>query len=174
VTTATQYTKIALGFVFDRNLVVEEEKHSGVLVHKRSISFPTDRSGHVVSAFYVDNLWIPILAFYFILLEWRFGRTLGKALTSVRVRSLSAATPSLLQAAKRFILRFLPLIVYQTYFVVPAIALVLVSSATALVLSSCLVLVLSLAILINFIRAVRRGELPWHDRFAATEMVPAE
>ena len=171
-TSAARCTKTILGYVFDRTLFVEEVKQSGIVISKRGASFATDRDGHVVDAFYLDNFWFVLFAAYLVILEWRVGYTLGKDLMGIRVRSLSSDSISLAQAAKRFVVRFLPVVCLTIVFSFSSLAWAIVSSTLGMLANGLIVTGLGLAILINFIFAVRRDQLPWHDRFAGTEVVP--
>jgi uncharacterized RDD family membrane protein YckC len=146
---------------------------------ERSITVPLDPEGHITNAFYLDSLTGFVLAAYLLLLEWRFGATVGKRLFGLRVRSLEGGPISFAQASKRIGMRMVPFllemgaVVYEMavgpiaafdrpltdYMDVPYIEL---AGADKL---------LMIAFLVNFIRAIHRNALPWHDRWAGTEVV---
>jgi uncharacterized RDD family membrane protein YckC len=171
-TSALRCTRSILGYAFDRTLIVDELTQSGAFSRERKLTYPTDRDGHVVEAYYMDDQWLVIFAVYIILMEWRLGRTLGKNLVRVRVRPLATDSLSLAQVLKRFVVRFSPLILVAVVFLFPSIFWIIFSSTAAIIAVGLLSASLTIAILVNFIRAVRRGEQPWHDRLANTEVVP--
>ncbi len=53
-------------------------------------------------------IWSALLASYYILCEWTFGRTLGKWIVGSRVVNMSGGRPSLLQILARTFVRILP------------------------------------------------------------------
>jgi uncharacterized RDD family membrane protein YckC len=146
---------------------------------ERSIRVPLDPAGHVTDAFYLNSLTLFVLAAYVLLLEWRFGFTLGKRVLGLRVRSLDGGSISFTQASKRVGMRIVPFLLdmgtavhkmvvgpivafdrpLTDYIDLPYIGLGEVG------------LVLMIAFLINFIRATHRNALPWHDRWAGTEVI---
>lgn len=170
-TNAVRCTTSLLGHPHDNVVIVSQVTRFGSGTYTRSLEFPIDTEGAPLRAFYLDRLWVLLFAVYVVGSEWRYGRTLGKDLMNMRVQSLTGEPASFIQAAKRFFVRFLPLVLADSLsftggFIVPLLA----SSGFPWVLW---LLFLSpfLAIQANFIIAVRRQSLPWHDRFAATEVV---
>ena len=167
VTNIARCTKTLLGYVHDRVLIVAEITHSGAATTTRGLTIPLDPEGLPTRTFYLDSLWFLVFAAYMLLLEWRTGRTLGKDLMDIRVQSLAGGPPTLVQAIKRFLVRFFPTILLGSLW----IAGVTATTAPALFWFVGLVSLLSLmAVQVNFIVEVRRRALPWHDRFAGTEV----
>jgi uncharacterized RDD family membrane protein YckC len=169
-TNASRCTKSMFGYVYDRTLKLSEVTRSGMTTYSRDTTFPVDADGHPMKAFYLDELSVPLLAIYLLLLEWRFGRTLGKAATGVLIRSLDSGPLTVGQAFKRVLIRIIP------FFPLALMLLPRLFGATTLqlgplVLAAAACVGLGLAILVNFIRASRRSERPWHDKFAGTEAV---
>ena len=107
-TNASRCTKSIFGYVYDRTLKLSEVTRSGMTTYSRDITFPVDADGHPTKAFYLDELSVPLLAIYLLLLEWRFGRTLGKAATGVLIRSLDRRPLTFGQAFKRVLIRIIP------------------------------------------------------------------
>jgi uncharacterized RDD family membrane protein YckC len=170
VTDIARCTKTLLGYVHDRVLVVAEITHSGATTTTRELTIPLDTEGLPTRAFYLDSLWFLVFAAYVLLLEWRTGRTLGKDLMDIRVQSLAGGPPTLVQAVKRFLVRFFPTILLGSLSLM-SIAGVTATTAPALFWFVGLVSLLSfMAVVANFIVEVRRRALPWHDRFAGTEV----
>lgn len=160
-----------LGFVYNRvGLISEVTPLRGGIFTTRTVRFAIDAHGQPVRAFYLDYLGIFLLPACLLLSEWRFGKTLGKYLLDVRVRSLSGGALTIGQAAKRLLVRSIPSLVLAPvvllpYLMDPAATITVkpapyVASGTA-----------GLALLVNFIISVRRSALPWHDRWAKTEVV---
>jgi hypothetical protein len=172
VTHLIRCTKTLLGYVHDRALIVAEITRSGAATVTRELTVPLDTEGLPTRPFYLDSLWFPVFAAYMLLLEWRTGRTLGKDLMDVRVQSLAGGLPKPVQVVKRFLVRFCPAIWPGSLFLMPMAGLT-PTTAPALFWLVWLVSLLScLAIILgNFVIEVRRGALPWHDRFAGTEVV---
>jgi uncharacterized RDD family membrane protein YckC len=164
ITHVVRCTRSVLGYVHDRVLIVAEITRSGATTLTRERTFPLDTEGRPVRAFYLDSLSGLLFAAYVLLLEWRTGRTLGKDLMDIRVQSLGGNPPNLVQAIKRFFIRFLDIILLEILELIPM--------ATAPGLFWLVVgLLYFVAVLVNFIISVRRNALPWHDRFAGTEVV---
>jgi hypothetical protein len=166
-------TRSFFGIVHDRTLTVSEVTRSGSVTSTRSITFPTDADGRPIEAFYLDYLTIFILIIYLIVLEWRLGTTLGKDTLYMRVRPLGDGPMTAAAAIKRTLVYFIPM--YPVMLAaVPAIAL---GPARVLALLPYFLfayfvgVVLTVAFALNFILAVRRGNLPWHDRWAGTEVI---
>jgi uncharacterized RDD family membrane protein YckC len=173
VTQAARCTSQFLGWVHDRVMVVSEVTRSGAVSYTRSVTFAVDADGRPMRAFYLDYLVVFLLAGYLLLLEWRFGTTLGKNLLDVRVHSLGGGPLTLLQAAKRMFVRLLPAWIL-TAALLPVIWLdagMLFSLMNYLLVVYAVGAALGLVLLVNFILTVRRGNLPWHDRWAGTEVV---
>jgi uncharacterized RDD family membrane protein YckC len=179
----TRCTKSFLGMPYDWALnVVERSQVRPGTTYIRSFSVPLDPNGQMARPFYLDSLLLPLLAVYAFLLEWRFGATVGKLLLKLRVRSLDVGPLDPGQVGRRTAMRifpFLPLISIM-------LLLMLIDPvkgaswlfdqtmvkfwATAVV--GGLAVVLPLLIFgLNFLIATRRRTLPWHDRWADTEVV---
>jgi uncharacterized RDD family membrane protein YckC len=80
-----------------------------VVVSGGSVS--TDLTGGLAAA--ALGLWLALAIGYHTLLEWRYGRTIGKALVSIRVVSDDGTPPSLWSALVRNVARlvdWLPLL----------------------------------------------------------------
>lgn len=173
-TAAAICVKRFFGQEHDRLLVVREVSRSGAVTYTREITMPVDAKGRVVRAFYLDYLTIIVLAAYLIVAEWRFGTTAGKTTVGLRVRSLAGAPMTLSQAAIRTFVRLVPFVPFVIFMLVAAArdpaqgaAFLLSNLVTVSLVSLGLVLIQ----LLNFILAVRRQNLPWHDRWAGTEVV---
>ncbi len=169
-TLAAKCTRSLLGYVHDRFLTVVERTQSGSVTYTRSFQFALDSGSEPTSAFYVDYLFILILLPYLVIAEWRWGKTLGKDILDIRVQSVGGGPLTIAQATKRTVARF-------WFVVLQLIAVIWLDADAALsFLNYGLVLVVLMAAIvlaqgINFIVAVRRRELPWHDRWAKTEVV---
>jgi uncharacterized RDD family membrane protein YckC len=162
------------GTEHDRLLIVREVSKSGSITYTREITMPVDAKGRVVKAFYLDLVTLIVLAAYLLIAEWRFGTTAGKTSLGLRVRSLGGGPITLSQAAIRTSIRLAPFVPFEIFMLVAAArdpaqgAAFLLSN---LLIVSLVTLVLMLTFLLNFILAVRRKSLPWHDRWAGTEVV---
>jgi uncharacterized RDD family membrane protein YckC len=160
-------TRSFFGKVHDHRLVVREVTRSGAATYTRDFFFPVNANGRLVRAFYVDSLLWFLLPLYMLFLEWRAGRTLGKDFMDISVRSLTGAPLSLGQAARRLVVRFLATLLLAAVgwlgFAMTAPTIYWLSFAAAAAAT--------LAITINFAIMTRRRDLPWHDRFAGTEVV---
>lgn len=170
ITHAVRCTRSVLGYVHDRALTVAEVTRSGAVTYTQSLTFAVDAEGRPTRAFYLDPLILALLPAYILLLEWRYGRTLGKDLLGLRVRTLGGGALTFVQAAKRLLIRFLPEIVW----IVPLLLAILGASAPGTGYFWGIWFVgaaAAIAILVNFAVNVRRGDLPWHDRWAGTEVV---
>jgi uncharacterized RDD family membrane protein YckC len=161
-------TKTLLGYVHDRVLVVAEITQSEAATVARDLTFPLDTEGLPTRPFYLDSLWFVIFAAYVLVLEWRTGRTLGKDLMDVRVQAVAGGLPTPVQVGKRFLVRFCPAILLGSLSLMPMTG---VTAATAPALFWLASVIPVLVIQGNFVIEVRRGALPWHDRFAGTEVV---
>jgi uncharacterized RDD family membrane protein YckC len=179
----TRCTKSFFGVPYDWTLnVVERTQVRPGTTYIRSFSVPLDANGQITRPFYLDWLLLPLLAVYAFLLEWRFGATVGKLLLKLRVRSLDVDPLRPDQVGRRTAMRmfpFLPLI--AIVFLLMLIDPVRGASwlfdqtmvkfwATAAVIGAAVVLPV-LIFGLNFLIATRRGSLPWHDRWADTEVV---
>jgi uncharacterized RDD family membrane protein YckC len=130
---------------------------------------PLDPAGRVTSPFYLDRIELLFLLAYWLAWETKSGASAGKKLLGQRVRSLEGGNPSLLQSAKR-LLRIVLLAPFMSGSIeihVPSFAYV-----PSLIIGLAW-FVAAVAFLVNFIRATGRGDLPWHDRWASTEVVHA-
>jgi uncharacterized RDD family membrane protein YckC len=169
-TNAVRCTKSIFGYVYNRTLKLSEVTRSGMTTYSRDFTFAVDADGHPMEGFYLDDLTVPLLAIYLLLLEWRFGRTPGKAATGVLIRSLDSRPLAFGQAFKRVLIRIIPLFP-AALMLLPRLFGATTVQLGPLVLAAAACFGLGLAILINFIRATRRGDRPWHDNFAGTEAV---
>jgi uncharacterized RDD family membrane protein YckC len=150
---------------------------------------PLDPDGRVASPLYIDGIELVLLLAYLVFGETRSGATAGKKLLGLRVRSLDGGNPSFLQAVKR-LLRIVPLAIF-TGSVELDIGLLTaigpfaflsklagyVGIDAGLVLAAGVligILCMAIAFLVNFARTTGRGDLPWHDRWAGTEVVHGE
>ena len=167
VTHLVRCTKTLLGYVHDRVLIVAEITRSGATTTTRELTFPLDAEGLPTRPFYLDSLWFLVFAAYVLLLEWRTGRTLGKDLMDIRVQSLAGGPPTLVQVVKRFLIRFFPAILLG---VLSLISIAGVTDMTAPAFFWFVILLSFMAVLVNFVVEGRRLALPWHDRFAGTEV----
>ncbi len=165
-----------LGVEHDRVLVMAEVTKSGNVTHRRAINLPVDAQGGITRAIYLDYLTIFFIAIYLVVLEWGFGRTLGKRLLGLRACSLGGSSIKLSQAAIRTLVRLIP----STWIIVVILIFLVLDPARPMstLMSNMVIIygsgfVLSLVFLLNFILAVRRKNLPWHDRLAGTEVVRA-
>jgi uncharacterized RDD family membrane protein YckC len=173
VTSVVQCTRSFFGLVHDRTVTINEITRSGSVTYTRSMTFPADAEGRPTQAFYLDYLWVFVLAIYRIVLEWRFGATLGKRLLHMRVRPLGGGPMTAAAAIKRTLVCFIPL--YP--FMLAALPLMILSPTRILALLNHFLVALAVGAVLfivfglNFILALRRGDLPWHDRWARTEVV---
>lgn len=170
---ASQCTSRFLGYVYDRYLVLSETTRPGTATYMSTLQYPIDADGHPSSAFYLDDLLPLVLAGYLVLLEWKQGSTVGKRLLGLQVRSLSGGPLSLAQAVKRTALRFIP--VFPITLLYPMRAAMPLDSLPDLAsyFSSGTFFAFAAGGVIswNFGSAIHRGELPWHDRWAGTEVI---
>ncbi len=164
---ATRCAGSVLGYVHDRSLVLSEVSQNGAVTYTRKVRIPTDSEWRPMHAFNLDDLTMPLLALYLILTQWRFGRTLGMRQLNVAVRSLSGERPTLWQVIKRVLVLFVPVgfgwagawLGLNHGFDGVRLAIVIVA------------LLASITFVINIILAASRRRLPWHDRFAGTEVI---
>lgn len=136
---------------------------------KLSYTYPLSPYGLPTEPFYLDEYALVLFVLYFIVLEWMFGGTLGKRILGMRVQSLGGERAGLVQAIKRSVMRFGWLIL------VPIGTRLLETSPDRLVEIliglAAVNLIAVAAILMDAVRAMRKGALAWHDRWAATEVV---
>lgn len=153
--------------------VVEQDVKMGdteyTVSKKLSYTYPLSPYGLPTEPLYLDEYALVFFALYFIVFEWMFVGTFGKRILGMRVQSLGGERASLVQTIKRTAIRFGWLIL------IPIGTKLLETSPDRLVeivvgLSAVNVIAF-VALAINAIRSMRKGELAWHDRFAATEVV---
>jgi uncharacterized RDD family membrane protein YckC len=175
ITNARRCTKSFLGLVHDRTLQVAEVTRSGAITYRRAMTYPVDADGRVVQAFYLDNLIFVLFVGYVLWLEWRFGQTLGKRIMHIQVQSLGGGPINFVQAVKRSVIRFLPWLLFLLFFILLSMFgtnffFAFASSAMIWILWL-VVVVTALIYVVNFVQTTRCRALPWHDRWAATEVV---
>ncbi len=183
---ARRCTWSVLGIVHDWKLVVAEKPASGEgLDDVRQLTVPTDRTWRPVSAFYVDDLTLMMLALYMIFLELRFGGTFGKYLVAIQVRSRGGSPLTLLGAGKRNLVKLIVLLALSPDFVASSIADP--SPAAIHVLNfklstshdlaylpgwlSDVLRLLALGFLVSVVVDTLRRRPLLHDRWAGTEVV---
>jgi len=164
--TVTHVARCTRSFIWIRHdwflTVADVTRTRAAPAYTRTLRFPLDPAGRVTNPFYLDSLAGLLLIAYLFTQEWRHGASAGKRALGLRVQSLSGQPPDLMQVSKR-LLRFAP---------APVLYLGQLSGDVALFWYFWSVsLVLALVFLANFIIATRRGDLPWHDRWAGTEVV---
>jgi uncharacterized RDD family membrane protein YckC len=163
-------TQSVFGFAFDRQMTFTESTRSGSVTYTRSVSFPTDANARSISALYIDYVLPILLAAYLIVLEWRFGTTVGKRMLGLRVRSAGGGKVRLSQAVRRSVVRVLPILPFYLLifaaFVFPSTQIF-----SWLLIVGGITLVLSAALAVNFIVRVRKADVPWHDEWAGTEVI---
>jgi len=177
-TGAGSCTSTFLGFVHDRRLFLEEvTKPNPATTYTRSMNYPLDQDGRLqIPIFYLDSLTLIFLIGYILLAEWRFGATLGKALLKLRVRSLANSDGKLTlgQAAKR-LARFSPYIPFAGAIIFVTVIWfsggILLDNFRYLIPFYAVAVIMTLAIASNFVIAIRRGQRPWHDRWANTAVI---
>lgn len=172
-TTTETCERAVLGLVYDRWTEVSELTQSGDAAVTHTMRTPVDAAGRPVRAFYLDQVLMLLLVAYLGVAEWLFGTTLGKRVVGVRVRMQDGSRLRLGNACRRLI-RFVPALA-----LIPAVA---TGTAPASLEGTALTVMLSLdalsailwvAILANFVIAIFNDDLPWHDRWAGTEVVIA-
>lgn len=175
VTNAARCTRTFLGRVVDRVLVVEEvtksEKGDYEFTYKRSLSYAIDAQGRPVDVVRLDEYYVYVLAVYLLLAEWLFGATLGKKLLGVWVKPLTGATLKFDQVARRVLVRLIPFAPMGMPSVAAKITMLLVENTALFLAAIGAWLLVLIVFLVNFVRTVRVGQLPWHDRAAGTEVV---
>jgi len=175
LTSAQHCTTTFLGRMVDRNLVLTEvtrsDSGSYELTYTRSLTYPVNGHRQTTDAIKLDNFWIFLLAAYLLLAEWRLGATLGKKILGVRVRSVGGGPLGLGQTPKRLLVQFIPFSMFALTLFGTEMSTLLLEHTVVFIALCVAWVVLCLVFLINFIRAVRAGDLPWHDRWAQTEVV---
>lgn len=95
-------TSSVFGIVHDWKLVVRETAKPGQDARDLGqIAMPADRTGRPVYAYYLDDVILIVLGVYLIVLQWRFGPTIGQTIVGICVLSLKNAPMTFVQAAKR-------------------------------------------------------------------------
>jgi uncharacterized RDD family membrane protein YckC len=182
-TNITRCTKSFLGVSYDWKLnVVEQVQVRPGTTYTRSFSVPLDPNGQMARPFYLDSLLLPLLAVYAFLLEWRFGATVGKLVLRLRVRSLEAGPLHPGQVGRRTAMRMFPFLPLLLIFLL--LMLIDPVKGASWLFQPTMVKFLSIAAVggasvtlpilifgLNFLVAARRRDLPWHDRWADTEVV---
>ena len=158
------------GHTYDRSLVMVERTESGKFSFERSMTFPLDREGDVTRAFYLDWVFPFFLVILIYVQELMRGDTLGKRIMGLRVQSLGGASPYRSQIAKRLV-RFGYLVPFVVSYLAVAYFNRSVETAEFLIAMAALGGVLTLLAVIEFAWAVRKGKLPFYDRWAGTEVV---
>ncbi len=134
-----------------------------------SYTYPLSPYGLPAEPVVIDEYSFLLYGLYFIALEWLLGGTLAQRMLGMRVRSVGGAPASLIQIVKRFVARFAWLAL------APIGEKLLQSSPGHLVEIIVGLAVISmtvlLAVAVNAIWAMKKGELAWHDRWARTEVV---
>ena len=175
VTNVERCTRTFLGRVVDRVLVVEEvtksEKGDYEFTYKRSLSYAVDANGRPVDVVRLDDYYVYVLAVYLLLAEWLLGATLGKKLLGVWVKPLTGAGLKFDQVARRVLVRMIPFAPMGMPSVTAKIAMLLVENTALFAAALGAWVLIFVVFLVNFVRAVRVGQLPWHDRAAGTEVV---
>ncbi len=175
VTRALTCTSYFFGWEHDRTVVVREVTRTEFATYTRSVTMPIDRNDKIANPLYLDPLIIVLLALYLVLLEWRYGTTIGKRALKIWVRSSDGKALHASRAMDRTAVRFIPVLPFLALAVFPTwlgATQSFESLTSKYFLAGVLLSVgLTLAFLINFIKAVSRGNQPWHDRAAGTEVV---
>jgi len=175
-TNAERCTTSLGAHVFDRTMKLSEvtKNISENVTYTRSVDTAIDANGRAVDVLYLDSLEMVLLAAMLLLAEWRFGATPGKRLCRARVQSLGGGPITLVQSAKRTLLRFvlfLPLMPWLPPLFSFRSAASMLEHIYLIVAPVGVAVALWIVFAWNFVRAVDRGELPWHDRWAGTEAV---
>jgi uncharacterized RDD family membrane protein YckC len=175
ITNADRCTKAFFGIVHDRILRVAEITHSGATTYTRWMTYPVDADGHVTKAFYTDYLTLIVLVAYVLLLEWRYGWTLGKRVMHIRVQSLGGGPITFIQAVIRSAVRFLPWPLFALPFILPLFtsyeAFFAFAASTTAKMLILVTFIAALVFIANYVAATCRRKLPCDDRLAGTEVV---
>ena len=164
------------GFVHDRRTEFTDERRTESVTLTRSHTYPVDAEGRETRAIYLDHLLLFLLAAYLLLAEWRFGTTLGKRCFDMHVQARDGGPPRFVDACRR-LLRLVPVLPLAPVSIMamtidPAGELALSTGYGIAVVSLYLVsAALCIAVVVNFVMAVGNDDLPWHDRWASTEVV---
>ena len=175
ITNARRCTKSFLGLVHDRTLQVSEVTRSGAITYTRGMTYRVDADGRVAQASYIDTLIFGPFCRLRAVAGMAFrpnpgqahhahpgaiagrrtdrfrssGQTLRDLLSALG--AAGAATHAAIDVRGKFFLAFASsAMIWMLWVVVVFTALVYV---------------------VNFVQTTRRRELPWHDRWAATEVV---
>lgn len=178
-------TRSVLGLAHDWTLERMTRGAGGQYVFH--VETPLDAQGHPVRAFYIDDLIPLVLAAYFLLLEWCFGKTLGKRITGVGVHSLGGGPMSFVQAGKRMLMRLVVLVCVGAFnlysfsesTIRPPLAeahrfmagITLSPRTSDIVGQTQVIKLLVLAYFVSFVVMAARRNLPLHDWWAGTEAV---
>lgn len=155
--------------------------------HRWRVETPLDAQGRPATTFYMDDLIPLVFAAYFVLLEWRFGATLGKRITGVAVHSLDGRPMSFMQAVRRMLVRLAVLVcvgVFDFYSTTSTdinppraeahqflVGIMVSPRMAGLGMPSQALKLLVLACFASFVAATLRGKQPLHDWLAGTEAV---
>jgi uncharacterized RDD family membrane protein YckC len=175
-------TRSVFGFVHDWKLVVIDKAKAGEdASDRRQIAITADSVGRPVHAYYLDDMILVVFGAYLIILQWRFGTTLGKRVLGIHVRSLTGAPLTAVQAVNRVMPTLIVLLAAnmsessssrslpETYL----ISLELVTSHSNIdygVWAEALKLI-ALLYVISLVVTSSRRTAPLHDQWAATEVV---
>jgi uncharacterized RDD family membrane protein YckC len=166
-------TRSVYGFDYDRMLVVREAASPAIDDSERKqITIAIDADGRPVHAFYLDSLTPLVLALYLLLLEWRFGATLGKLALGIRVVTLGGGSIGFLQAGKRALVRALVLLCSAETQI--RLGMTTAYGLPDLGLWSRMLNWLALAYVIAFAIALLGGFRAPHDIWAGTQVVTRE
>jgi uncharacterized RDD family membrane protein YckC len=176
VTSVARCTRTFLGRVVDRVVRAQEvtkgpETDDYEVTYRRSLTYTVDAQGRPVDVVHLDAYWVHVLAVYLLLAEWLFGATLGKALLGVRVKPLAGVALKFDQVARRVLVRMIPFAPVAMPSVGAKMSALLLENVPLFLAVVGVWVLVSVVFLVNFVRAVRAGNLPWHDRAARTEAV---
>lgn len=153
-----------LGRSYDWYLFVQRKIESGAVSYVTNLTYPLDPGGAVARPIYLDNWLFVLLVVSIFIQEWKEGKTLGKRAMGLRVQSLGSEPRSGRQIATR-LLRFA--------YLVPMQAAYAVGSVTALFAVLGLGALIAAITVGELLLAIRRGQVPFYDRMAGTEVVRA-
>jgi uncharacterized RDD family membrane protein YckC len=169
VTNALHCTHYFFRSVYNWSLTLVDQTQTGWISYSRFITIATDAEGQPTSTFYVDDFWGVFLASYLLLSEWRFGTTFGKRVVGIRIQSIGGGALNFAQAAKRILVRLIPL--GPLVVAAPVKAIGFSPGLIGILIFMILFGAPLIVALLNFFRTVGRGDLPWHDRWARTEAI---
>jgi uncharacterized RDD family membrane protein YckC len=141
------------------------------------VTVPLDPASQIAKPFYLDFLFPFVMAAYLFLFEWKFGSTAGKRAFGLRVRSCDGMPPRCAQAARRAGLRMILLLSMTAPSMFPMTVdptkwlIVFIDPPIGYEIASDICWLLTFAFVVNFIITTGRRTLPWHDRWAGTEVV---